>query len=687
MNTKVLSGVDPRKKSMNGTISVTNKFFHIGFRNLGWNFLSSVQELVDNSLDAGASLIQISYSLNKKFGRRYTLSDNGCGMTQKTLFEAFKNLGYEGSDYEIDSIGHYGVGMRAAFANLVAPGGKATITTTRDEYVSTLIFEQKDPIPVRVDTVYVPGSKNGTVIEWDSNETSINSSLMKNLGITYFPARVRNEDLDIQVGQNDKLESITFLDPLYREETFHIWKDAVVNPNINMSEEFEKIKFEKNLPFRFETEYTYENKEWDINSTHIPRHFKGHHVYDKQPSNYSSKEKHQPINLDRSRSGVYLRLPNRYIILSSKFIFVGFNSALNNLRVELFLDPFNMEDYGATVNKSKVEPEKILSNPEFLTKRNSHRKADNRQGLYDNSLEDAILKIVNNTRKIKDTPTNDSKKIEGAKKSIEDHVEKINQEMKNDEQKLPNSGKSQFVPTPKTDLQYYGIYITNTLPKESKDGSCDITFKVKGRNIDNGTKLGYKLVGLDKDDLNCPLNGNFTFVEDPITNEVSQQDEFTIRITKDIIDDESKSKLYLVLDDEDTPFGDERNPVKVNIPRKGILLSEDYLNKEKKPSPKRKKYRYFSIDWISGDPEDDYFEYTNDVDEGLVIIFNTQHPYVLVNINDVHHNSAEEFSDIIYLTYAFIKDLIDRDVEIDDISNQKEGMSNILYKTHVSRVK
>ena len=84
-------------------------------RSLGYNVKSAIADIIDNSIDASATEIQIEAS-GKKNQRdpvsEISIFDNGCGMTGEQLNEAL-TLGTE-SDKSVSSLGCFGMGLKTA---------------------------------------------------------------------------------------------------------------------------------------------------------------------------------------------------------------------------------------------------------------------------------------------------------------------------------------------------------------------------------------------------------------------------------------------------------------------------------------------------------------------------------------------------------------------------------------------
>ena len=89
--------------------------FTKSFKSIGYNHYSSILDLIDNSVSAGATEIWVDYSKDNKGKYRIVIADNGCGMERAELIEAMRiassdpTLTRGGND-----LGKFGLGMKLA---------------------------------------------------------------------------------------------------------------------------------------------------------------------------------------------------------------------------------------------------------------------------------------------------------------------------------------------------------------------------------------------------------------------------------------------------------------------------------------------------------------------------------------------------------------------------------------------
>ena len=94
---------------------------------IGYDPEVALCDLLDNSIDAGATYINIECMTPDGASKDiagYVIADNGRGMTEETLLNAFA-LGAE-RDYKSGSLGKFGIGMKSAGLSL---GNKIKIIT------------------------------------------------------------------------------------------------------------------------------------------------------------------------------------------------------------------------------------------------------------------------------------------------------------------------------------------------------------------------------------------------------------------------------------------------------------------------------------------------------------------------------------------------------------------------------
>lgn len=93
-------------------------------QNIGYDNISAITDIVDNSIDAGATKIQIKLEKDKE-NLKIMIIDNGKGMTKEILNQALK-LGSDTLHDGISDLGKFGMGLSTAG---LALANKTTVFT------------------------------------------------------------------------------------------------------------------------------------------------------------------------------------------------------------------------------------------------------------------------------------------------------------------------------------------------------------------------------------------------------------------------------------------------------------------------------------------------------------------------------------------------------------------------------
>lgn len=83
-----------------------------GLRDTGYSFSAAVSDLIDNSIEAGATVVDVVIDLGNDDAAVFWIADNGCGMNESELKNAMR---YGASSVEdIHRLGKYGLGLKTA---------------------------------------------------------------------------------------------------------------------------------------------------------------------------------------------------------------------------------------------------------------------------------------------------------------------------------------------------------------------------------------------------------------------------------------------------------------------------------------------------------------------------------------------------------------------------------------------
>lgn len=84
----------------------------VSLRDLGYEFVNAVADLVDNSISAGATAVEVTIQ-PEGVDSWVRIADNGGGMSAAQISEAMR-LGSGGRDYAADELGKFGLGLKTA---------------------------------------------------------------------------------------------------------------------------------------------------------------------------------------------------------------------------------------------------------------------------------------------------------------------------------------------------------------------------------------------------------------------------------------------------------------------------------------------------------------------------------------------------------------------------------------------
>jgi hypothetical protein len=314
---------------------VGERFVFQAIRNIGFSTLNCVFELTDNSVDAEATRIYVSWVRDKKT-KLYTLivSDNGTGVPRDRMIEVFTKLGME-EEYLVNRTGHYGVGVKATLINLLR-SGTATITSTYGDYTSTLKITHTDDDSMSKDLDWVDAgdTPTGTIITIPniSAKTSV-EEIVRYASVVYYPHSDRSDDFKLII--NDK--EVQFVDPLYRH----------LNPK------------KTDGLLSWEDSFTFGDPGTDkVDIDVIGRSFMPDFKMDKYFTSSWDKQGGNP-HLRNDACGIYFRTPGRYVATGQKFFGEpGWQRIMSNLRLEIQVPASLFEKMGIGVNKSKMVMDK-----------------------------------------------------------------------------------------------------------------------------------------------------------------------------------------------------------------------------------------------------------------------------------------------------------------------------------------
>ncbi len=148
-----------------------------GLRDTGYDFNTAMADLVDNSIAANASIINVKIDMDTQDNIHVYIADNGCGMD----FDGLKNAMRYGSAERDDpnSLGKFGLGLKTASTtfcrslSVLSKGDNNEYNKVQwdlDEIVSTNSWKLLQPELDDDEIEYLEettNGNNGTLVIWD----------------------------------------------------------------------------------------------------------------------------------------------------------------------------------------------------------------------------------------------------------------------------------------------------------------------------------------------------------------------------------------------------------------------------------------------------------------------------------------------------------------------------------------
>ncbi len=171
-------------------------------RSMGYSFNAAVADIVDNSISAHATRIDIKFPISPN-ELYVAICDNGCGMDDRELEDAMKyGSDLKGDDRAVDDLGRYGLGMKSASLSQCR---KMTTMSKKNGVVSAyswdldLVEQKKDWFMVEYTLEeikqlkqydYLEEKPSGTVVLWENFDF-----MQKNEGDVYLGLSRAEESL------------------------------------------------------------------------------------------------------------------------------------------------------------------------------------------------------------------------------------------------------------------------------------------------------------------------------------------------------------------------------------------------------------------------------------------------------------------------------------------------------------
>ena len=203
-----------------------------GLRDTGYDFNTAIADIIDNSITAGATKVDVSLSVDPKGNIAIYIADDGCGMDQKGLRNAMKYGSAERADKK--SLSKFGLGLKTASTSfcrclsLISRGSDHVIRKIQwdlDYIAQVNRWKPKTMNPLKGEQKIlesIAGDGTGTVVIWEKVDRLLAKGLENYSGRAAINNAIKNkkEKLRYHLGVTFQ----RFLDPAYTK-----------CPNIKMS--------------------------------------------------------------------------------------------------------------------------------------------------------------------------------------------------------------------------------------------------------------------------------------------------------------------------------------------------------------------------------------------------------------------------------------------------------------------
>lgn len=332
-------------------LSSTNKFHLAGIRALGFNDESCILEFLDNSIDANAKVINITYKQLSQNLYELDIEDDGRGINGEDIEDCFLKLGTDIREYSSTDISKYGVGATAAYINLLKKGGTFSVETVTKKdtgdleksYLDIDVWEDDSKEPkynIRKD-VNIPKSflnepqKTYTKIKVNTIATNLTpETLLRKLSVIYFPKKQLDENFKIIFNGID----VDFMDPFYRS-----WDDKKQPPGPVMGVDYKRRK----------VNFTVDSEILSISVLQFMPTFDDKLMKDNVSRWDMDKGR---ASLRKGNRGIYISLGGRYVTTGNNNFVPGIYLADTHqrLRLEITIPRGLMKEFQFQVNKSRL---------------------------------------------------------------------------------------------------------------------------------------------------------------------------------------------------------------------------------------------------------------------------------------------------------------------------------------------
>ena len=318
-----------------------------GLRDTGYDFNTAMADLVDNSIAANATVIDVRINLNPSNEITVYIADNGCGMD----FNGLKNAMTYGSAKREDpsSLGKFGLGLKTASTAFCR--SLSLISKTEDSEYHKVRWDLDHVVNVKkwqllqleideeeielLESVTDGGS--GTLVVWEKVDR-----LMKSYAHSSSLVKAHKRIVD-SLKQHFAMVYQRFLDPEFSENPVTIFvNDERVDPwdPFCRNESKREVLAERDQQIELEDG---ERKSFHICAVLLPR-----------VEDWSSPEAHTNARISNDNEGFYIYRENRLIYHGDWLgIFVN-DPHISLLRVEFSFDHTLDDLFNVDIKKSRI---------------------------------------------------------------------------------------------------------------------------------------------------------------------------------------------------------------------------------------------------------------------------------------------------------------------------------------------
>lgn len=278
-----------------------------GLRDTGYDFNTALADIVDNSISAGATKIDVRINLNPNNEVNVYIADNGCGMN----FDDLKNAMTYGSKERIDpkSLGKFGLGLKTASTAFCRSLSVLSKTNTSEynrvtwdlDYVAKVNAWKLLHDPVKQEEIdfleMTTDGGSGTLVMWDKVDR-----LLKSYSNTVSFKKAFQRIIS-SLSNHFAMTYQRFLDSEYTDNPITLTLNGdVIAPwdPLCLKEEKTEILHDKDHKVKFEEEG--EELSFHLKAAILPR-----------VEDWSSSEAHSKARINNDNEGFYVYRENRLI--------------------------------------------------------------------------------------------------------------------------------------------------------------------------------------------------------------------------------------------------------------------------------------------------------------------------------------------------------------------------------------